>query len=1023
MSVRYCPTCKAQFEGEEIFCPHDGTRLLTTKSETLGRLAGSSLHGVVNLEAFLRTDHLGELYRGRMLNDGTDVQVRVFHRTYPTASLARARTSLETLKSHAPLPPQILSAAGLFTQQLPHFIAEELADGDSLAQTLKARGPLPWREALEMCCKLARALDWLCEQGISPMGVSPSSVYLQPDHSGVQVGGWLLGELAGELPAIDDSTPREALPVWLDCVAPELLRDPTSNPRAAAVFSAGALMYYALTGESHLPAVASPVQLMEVERYPDVPSLDSVDLDDAPDALADLLRMSLARDPARRFQAPGAIIAALSNILGSSPDEVAPPLTPASKAVFDRPGQTGPQALPAFTSPPAGDDAAIDSVGQTEPQHERHTMLGMPAVAHGEDHQTDEATSSEDIPPRVIIDDPGEGRPPVTTAPYGEGAFDEPEEPGARTAPLNAVAPADDASAEESSSSSSDAHAHATASTEPLNALRRSEKGSDEAAAPSDEDSPPATAGKDGGSERAGDEEASVSAEKKTLMMTAVSVQTLADEVDAADKGEEPAGTSQEAAASHVTAATEDKTPSSGDDASHQSGEAIAGPAPSRNEPAGPSIVVADDLQDDAPGPEADAEVSKDASASSPSSSQGASIVVDDALKDEEPQESTDPSADAPVDARADAAKVSTARNAAVADDVGKLNIGFVSASRSATTEDVDEGWFSDSEDAWADEALREAQERTRTREKLARVVIVLLLVAAFIAVLVFTQSYEPQEETEPATSEREANEPTVDLERLEAQYEDALARGALIHPRSNSALQYLTDLKRHAPERYEAQRGDFVVAADEAGRKAESEERWQAARDLSGFASQHAPDDAALRERAEAVQARYVATLEENAPGSVADSNSEERESAAPSPRPSDDSPKAERPRSEPTPKVDAEASYREGRQAYARGDFDAARAAFQRTLSASPNHAGANAGLGQILFDQANMRDAERYQLRAVQARPDNIEYRLQLGTVYFRLERFQDAIRTWEEVLNRDPDNSDAQRFIELAQRRVN
>ncbi|TXD39684.1 tetratricopeptide repeat protein [Lujinxingia vulgaris] len=1014
MSVKYCPTCKAQFEGEEIFCPHDGTRLLTKKSETPGRLAGSSLHGVVNLEAFLRTDHLGELYRGRMLNDGTDVQVRVFHRTYPTASLARARTSLETLKSHSPLPPQILSAAGLFTQQLPHFIAEELADGDSLAQTLKAHGPLPWREALEMGCKLARALDWLCEQGISPMGVSPSSVYLQPDHSGIQVGGWLLGELAGELPAIDDSTPREALPVWLDCVAPELLRDPASNPRAAAVFSAGALIYYALTGESPLPADATPVQLIEVERYPDVPSFDSVDLSDAPDALVDLLRMSLARDPARRFQAPGAIIAALSNILGSSPDEVAPPLAPASKAVFDRPGQTGPQALPAFTSPQTGDDAAIDSVGQTEPQHERHTMLGMPAVAHAEDQETDASLSSEDIPPRVIIDDPGEGRPPVTTAPYGEGAFDEPEEPGARTAPLNAVAPADEASAEESSSSSSDAQAHATASTEPLNAVRRSENRSDATADASDEDSPPTSAGEDETSEPSDDEDASESAEKKTLMMTAVSVQTLADEVDAADKSEAaPEDASQDVAAS------EDKSASSGDDAARQSGEATAGPASTRDDAAGPSIVVADDLQDGAPGPETDADVSKNANASSPSSPDEASIVVDDALKDEEPQESTDPSADA----RADAAKVSTARNAAVADDVGKLNIGFVSASRSATTEDVDEGWFSDSEDAWADEALREAQERTRTREKLARVLIVLLLVAAFIAVLVFTQSYEPQEETEPATSEREAGEPTVDLERLEAQYEDALARGALIHPRSNSALQYLTDLKRHAPERYEAQRGDFVVAADEASRQAESEERWQAARDLSGFASQHAPDDAALRQRAEAVQARYVATLEGDAPGSVADSNSEEHESAAPSPRPSDDSPKAERPRSEPTPKFDAEASYREGRQAYARGDFDAARAAFERTLSASPNHAGANAGLGQILFDQANMRDAERYQLRAVQARPDNIEYRLQLGTVYFRLERFQDAIRTWEEVLNRDPNNSDAQRFIELAQRRVN
>ncbi|RVU44179.1 tetratricopeptide repeat protein [Lujinxingia sediminis] len=994
MSVRYCPICKAQFEGEEIFCPHDGTRLLTKNSETPGRLAGSSLHGAVNLEVFLDADHLGELYRGRMLNDGTSVQVRVFHRTYTAASLSRARTSLESIKAQSPLPHQILSVAGLFTQQLPHFIAEELADGDSLAQTLKTRGPLPWREALKLGCNLARALDWLTEQGVYPLGVSPASVYLQPEHSGVQVGSWLLGELAGELPAIDDSTPREALPVWLDYVAPELLRDPGANAKAASVFSVGAVMYYALTGESPLPAEASAAQLLEPGDYPADPPLDSIDLSDAPDTLVDLLRMSLSRDPAHRFQAPGAILAAFSNVLASSPDVIAPALTPATHAVFERPGQTGPEALPPFTVPQHADDSAIDSVGQTEPQHERHTMVGMPAVAHAEDPQTDAAASSEDIPPRVIIDDPGEGRPPVTTAPYGEGAFDEPDEPGARTAPLNAVTPAESVSSEDTTSTSSEARKGAAASTEPLNAVSRTGNASDEA--------------DDASNEAPGDDKNSESTEKKTLMMTSVSVQTLADEVDS--PGENIPATEQ---ASRDAKPSNDETHSARD-TSRQSGEATARPGVSRDAAPGPSIVIAEDLQGDAP-----------ASDAAPSATDGASIVVDDALKADEPGQSEKESAKERLDARTDAVKVSTARNGAVADDVARLNIGFVNASRNATTEDVDEGWFSDSEDAWADDALRDAQERTQTREKLARIVIVLLLVAAFIAVLIFTQSYEPQDEPTPGTSEREAEEPSVDLERLEDQLKDALARGALIHPRANSALQYLTELKRHAPERYEAHRNAFVVAADEASRKAETEERWQAARDLSGFASQHAPENAALRERAEAVQARYVSTLEGAAPDSVVGSNadSHKREPTDTPTKASEGTPRKETPRAEPTPRVDAEASYREGRQAYARGDFDAARAAFERTLSASPDHAGANAGLGQILFDQANMRDAERYQLRAVRARPNNIEYRLQLGTVYFRLERFQDAIRTWEEVLNRDPDNSDAQRFIELAQRRVN
>ncbi|WP_230467361.1 tetratricopeptide repeat protein [Lujinxingia vulgaris] len=1006
--MKYCPTCKAQFEGEEIFCPHDGTRLLTKKRDTPGRLAGSSLHGVVNLEAFLSADHLGELYRGRMLTDGTDVQVRVFHRTYTTASLAAARATLDSLKAGAPLPPQILSAAGLFTDQLPHFIAEELAAGESLDQVIKTRGPLPWREALAVGCKLARALDWLAAKGFRPLGVSPGSVYIDAERSDVQLGSWLLGELASDLPAIDSSTPREALPLWLDYVAPELLRDRNADAGAAAVFSVGAVIYRALTGQTPLPADATPEALFDKDHYPPVPSFDGIDLEGAPESLRALLRMSLARDPARRFQAPAAIIAALSNVLGSSPDEVAPPLEAAARAVFNRPGDTGPVALPAYTSPENADDAAIDSVGHTEPQHERHTMLGMPAVAQEEELPSGSSPADEDVPPRVIIDDPGQERPPVTTAPYGEGAFDEPEEPGARTAPLNAVASAEDGAATREPDAADDSQQEASASTAPLNAVAHTEEATPATDAPEEEpneDTTPSNAASP-------DDTPAEGGEKKTLMMTAVSVQTLADEVDTG--GASPTAEATKADDTDDADELSDASPK-------LSGEATARPAASRDEPAGPSIVVADDLQGESAEPSSAGETTTDEASPAKRAAEDASIVVDDALKDGDSKQDSDGT----TDARADAAEVSTARNAAVSEDVGKLNIGFVSASRSASTEDIDAGWFSDSEDAWANEALREAHDRTRSREKLARVIIVVLLVAAFIAVLVFTQSYEPEEEAEPGTSEREVEQPSVDLERLEAQFEDAMARGALIHPRSNSALQYLTELKRHAPERYEAHRADFVAAADEASRNAEGEERWQEARDLSGFASQHAPDDAALRERAEAVQARYVETLEGESPSPSDDAKGGTSTSSntASKKRASDTPSRDERSRPTPTPRVDAEASYREGRQAYARGDFEAARTAFERTLSASPNHAGANAGLGQILFDQANMRDAERYQLRAVQARPDNIEYRLQLGTVYFRLERFQDAIRTWEEVLNRDPNNSDAQRFIELAQRRVN
>ncbi|RAL21717.1 hypothetical protein DL240_12750 [Lujinxingia litoralis] len=1052
--MKYCPTCTATFEGDEVFCPHDGTRLLTRGSIDPGALVGSSLAGVVNLDTFLRRDHLGELYHGRLLSDGSDVQTRIFHRNYSPETLAKATNLLRS--TDGALPPEILSVAGLFTEQRPYFLVEESSAESSLAQLIATRGPLGWRDALAMGCRLARALEWIGARGAAPLGVSPASIYVDEDLRTLRLGGWLVGHLATELPAIDASTPLDALPLSPAYVAPELLRDASAPHGPAAVFSVGAILFELLRGESPLPPDATPAQLVDPTLYPPIPSLESVDLSDAPEALPDLLRMSLARDPSRRFQAPAALIAALATMLGSSPDAIAPPLQPALRPVFGQEGRTGPLALPAYAGA-ATAGAQVDVAGETQPQQERHTMIGLPAAALTDPEAARDADLAENEgPPRVIIDDPGEGRPPVTTAPFTGDAFDSESEGASKntTSPLNALTDAP----EGSDTSSPETDARLSPSTRPLNPVEPSpsQTPSESGASASQNtvSEPEASATSDASKATAIDAE---KGDKKTLMMTSVSVQTLSDEVETADEELPPSEPEASDADATSTSATAPEEASAA-----VAGEVAGRPEVARKkEDAGPSIVVAEELQEkDRPTPDTSVGDASSPDAPSPSEKStegtkdppGPSIVVAEELQEKErpapdTSEGDVSSPDAPspsnkspegkrdanatADRNEDSATSEASSSPRVSKHVQELNIGAINAARSNDTSgDMDEGWFSDAGgDAWAEDALRQAQEDTRARDRLVRIGLVVILVGIFIAIFFVTQSYEPPTEEVPESSTETS---AVDIERLEGQFKDAMQRGAIISPRPTSALEYLTQLKRHAPTRYEELRPEFVQAADEASRRFEAQKDWQRARDLSGFASQHAPEDAALRERAEAIQARYVENLEgdKGAPTDTESASAIPRQEASDGKKsaPSAKQETSARP-TEGTNKDsagargDAEASFQEARQAYARGDFDGARRAYERTLNLRPNHAGANAGLGKILFDQAQLTQAERYQRRAVDARPDNLEYRLQLGTVLFRQGRYSDAIQAWQEVLRRDPDNADAQRFIELAQRRTN
>ena len=62
-----------------------------------------------------------------------------------------------------------------------HYFTMELIDGESLAQRLQRRGPLPWREATEMMVQIASAVHHAHEHGIVHRDLKPSNILISRD--------------------------------------------------------------------------------------------------------------------------------------------------------------------------------------------------------------------------------------------------------------------------------------------------------------------------------------------------------------------------------------------------------------------------------------------------------------------------------------------------------------------------------------------------------------------------------------------------------------------------------------------------------------------------------------------------------------------------------------------------------------------------------------------------------------------------------------------------------------------------
>ena len=198
---------------------------------------------------------------------------------------------------------------------LPWF-AMDLIEGESLSARIKARGPLPPREAASLFARLARALAYAHAQRLLHRDLKPANVLLTPEGEPVLTD-------FGLAKAVDDA-PEQGLTRQGDVMGTPSYMPPEQAEGAhdridqrADVYSLGATLYEALTGRPPFAgrtviAIIHAVMLEEPARprglVPGIPA-----------DLETIVLTCLEKDPLRRYPSASALAEDLERFLRDEP--------------------------------------------------------------------------------------------------------------------------------------------------------------------------------------------------------------------------------------------------------------------------------------------------------------------------------------------------------------------------------------------------------------------------------------------------------------------------------------------------------------------------------------------------------------------------------------------------------------------------------------------------------------------------------------------------------------------------------
>jgi serine/threonine protein kinase len=256
------------------------------------------------IERVLGQGGMGTVYEATQRSLGRRVALKVIKPMFAADEAFRARFRQEARVGATIHHPNILTVYE--ADETPDgglFISMALVEGEDLSERLARVGRLAADEALAILVQVADALDAAHERRVIHRDVKPANVLLEETSAGTRAYVSDFG-VAKSLDASVDLTAAGHLVGSLHYMSPEHAAGRPVNERAD-VYAFGCMLYECLTGERPFPhEVPAAIIFAHANAPIPVPSRTA----DVPEALDEVVRQTMEKDPERRAAAIGPLL-------------------------------------------------------------------------------------------------------------------------------------------------------------------------------------------------------------------------------------------------------------------------------------------------------------------------------------------------------------------------------------------------------------------------------------------------------------------------------------------------------------------------------------------------------------------------------------------------------------------------------------------------------------------------------------------------------------------------------------------
>lgn len=255
---------------------------------------------------------MGTVYRGEHIQLRRLVAVKVMARSAEGSERMVHRFYAEARAVARLQHPNIVSCfdAGRCEREGPtpvyrDYFVMELIPGQDLYTLVRDKGPLSPHRACDLFRQVAEALAEAHRHGLIHRDIKPSNILVTPDWQAK-----VLDFGLARVPMRNVTEPGTLLGT-IGYMAPEQARDPRTVDGRADLFSLGASLYWALTGQEPYPETGHPLQDLHRRLTTSPPPVHQV-RPEVPVEVSDLVARLMHTDPDQRFPSARAVASTLS---------------------------------------------------------------------------------------------------------------------------------------------------------------------------------------------------------------------------------------------------------------------------------------------------------------------------------------------------------------------------------------------------------------------------------------------------------------------------------------------------------------------------------------------------------------------------------------------------------------------------------------------------------------------------------------------------------------------------------------